>query len=138
MTDSAPKAGPKTAPVTIQGRTISVTPPTETQLTLMHRYGTISTKSLAKAIQAQEAAEALADPAERAAAEEAATPDFTTGLGSISEMLEILEFLVGEDDRAFLIQEMKTGRVGIEDLFAFFDVFKKKGTTGAKKAVRVA
>lgn len=131
MTDSS-----ATAPVVIAGRTITVTRPNETQLTLMHRYGMITSRSLAKAIQAQDAADALEDPAARAAAEEAASPDFHTGMNSMSEMLEVLEFLVGEDDRAFLIREMKAGNVGIEDLFAFFEVFKKKGGNGAKKAAK--
>lgn len=131
MTDSAPK----TAPVVILGRTITVTRPNETQLTLMHRFGTITSQSLAKALRTQDEAEQLTDEAAREAALEKADPDFDTGMRSMSEMLEILEFLVSEEDRLFLIRSMKAGMVEIKDLFAFVDAFRKKGAGGGTKKV---
>ena len=123
MADST-KNVPLTAPVTILGRTMIVTRPNETQLTLMHRHGTVTSKSLERAVKMQEAAEEIEDEAERAAAEELASPD-------------IIEFLVDEDDRDFLEDKMKRGQLKIADLFGIFDAFKGGKKNAPKKAQRV-
>ena len=136
MADST-KNVPLTAPVTILGRTMIVTRPNETQLTLMHRHGTVTSKSLERAVKMQEAAEEIEDEAEKAAAEELASPHFAKGMHSAAEILDIIEFLVDEDDRDFLEDKMKRGQLKIADLFGIFDAFKGGKKNAPKKAQRV-
>lgn len=136
MADSTKKV-PLTAPVTILGRTMIVQRPNETQLTLMHRHGMITSKALERAVKMQETAEEIEDEAARTAAEELASPYFAKGLTSAAEILDIIEYLVSEDDREFLEEQMKRGKLGFEELFGFFDAFKEAKKSAPKKAQRV-
>lgn len=136
MADSPSKV-PLTATVTILGRTMIVQRPNETQLTLMHRHGLITSKALERAVKMQEAAEEIEDEDARTEAEDLASPHFTKGLTSAAEILDIIEFLVGEDDREFLEDQMKRGRLGFEELFGFFDAFKGAKKSAPTKARRV-
>src|SRR5687767_11929959 len=136
MADST-KNVPLEAPVTILGRTMIVKRPNETQLTLMHRHGTVTSKSLERAVKMQEAAEEIEDETARNAAEELASPHFAKGLNSAAEILDIIEFLVGEDDREFLEEQMKRGNLRFEEMFGFFDAFRQVKKGAPQKAQRV-
>lgn len=135
MADST-KNVPLTAETVILGRTMVVKRPNETQLTLMHRHGTITSKALERAVKMQTAAEEIEDEAARTAAEELATPHFAKGMTSAAEILDIIEYLVSEDDREFLEEQMKQGNLGFEQLFGVFDAFRE-AKSAPKKARRV-
>lgn len=137
MTDSAPKQT-LTAPVTILGREMTVKRPTDAQVTLMHRHGLITDQTLRKADILQDQAMETEDAAARAALEEQAAPHFDQGLRSLAEILDIIGYLFGEDDQAFLVDQMKRGNLTATDLLAVFEPFgKKKGGKGARPAKRL-
>jgi hypothetical protein len=138
MTDSAPKL-PETARTQIADRWVTVKRPNETQITIMHRGGTITSQALAKAIDLAEKAEEIQDPKEREAAEEAASPHFAAGLTATAEILDVMEYLlVDEADRVWVHDQMKRGNVQLTDLFDAFEQFKpkRKKATGAPKAAK--
>lgn len=137
MTDSA-KNLPATASVEVMGRTMVVKRPNDAQITLMHRHGLITQQALGRAVALQDKAVATQDEAERAAVEEEATPHFSRGMTSAAEILDIIEYLVCEEDREFLELKMKRGEMELSDLFGLFDAFNtKRGTGAAKKAQRI-
>lgn len=138
MTDSVPKL-PETARITIAGREVTVKRPNETQITIMHRGGTITSQALARAIEIAEKAEEIDDPKEREAAEAAASPHFATGLTATAEILDVVEYLLAEEeDRVWVHDQMKRGNVQITDLFDAFEQFKpkRKKAAGAPKAAK--
>lgn len=137
MADSPVKQN-LTAPVTILGRTMTVTRPTDAQVTLMHRWGLITDRTLRQADALQDQALETDDADEQAALEAQAQAPFTEGLKSLAEILDTIGYLFAdEDDQAFLVDQMKRGKLTATDLLTVFDPFTKKKATGAGPATRI-
>lgn len=139
MADSSSKQT-LTAPVTILGRTMIVTRPTDAQVTLMHRWGLITDETLRKADALQDQALETDDAAEKAALEEKASVPFNQGLKSMAEILDTIGYLFAdEEDQAFLVDQMKRGKLEITDLLGAFDPFagkRVKKNAGPAKRLR--
>lgn len=136
MADSTAKQK-LTAPVTILGRTMQVKRPTDAQVTLMHRWGLITDQTLRKADGIQDEALATEDPEARQALEEKAEPHFTAGMKSLAEILDTIGYLVVEDeDREFLVDQMKRGNLEVAALLTVFDPFTKKAAVKSGPAKR--
>lgn len=138
MADSPGKQN-LTAPVTILGRTMTVSRPTDAQVTLMHRWGVITDRTLRKADGLQDQALEAEDDDTRALLEEQAAAPFSQGMASLAEILDTIQYMFAdEDDQAFLVDQMKRGNLTATALLAVFDPFtKKRKATGAGPATRI-
>lgn len=124
MADSTAKL---TAQVTILGRTMTVTRPTDAQVALMHRHGVITDQTLRKGAAIQDQAAEVQDKAERVALEESASPHISQGLASMAEILDMIMYLFrDEGDQQWLVDQMKRGNLTAADTFTAFDPFQKK------------
>jgi hypothetical protein len=135
MADSTPKTF---APVTILGRTMIVKRPTDTQIALMHRHGTITDRTLRKAAGIQDRALEAADEAERARLEEEMEVPFGQGMASLAEILDMIMYLFqDEGDQQWLVEQMKRGNLTAEATLAAFDPFTRKASNaGPAKRIR--
>lgn len=135
MADSTSK---DLAPVVILGRRMMVKRPTDAQVTLMHRHGLITDRTLRTAAGIQDRAVETEDEAERARLEEEMSPHFTQGLGSMAEILDMIMYLfVEETDQQWLVDQMKRGNLTATDTLAAFDPFQKKAkSAGPAKKIR--
>lgn len=137
MADSTSKQK-LTAPVTILGRTMTVKRPTDAQVTLMHRWGIITDKTLRKADDLQDQALQAPDAETRAALEEQAQAPFAQGMHSLAEILDTIQYMFADEaDQEFLVDQMKRGNLTATDLLRVFDPFTKKAKdAGPAKRIR--
>jgi hypothetical protein len=117
MTDSTAKA--QLAQVTIAGREITVRRPTDIQFIMIRRAMKVAEATVAQLASLQDEKDADGDRMAELNMK---------GLDATSDMLDMIERLVvGPDDRAFLVEQMKDGAIDLPDFEMITEAFAEKG-----------